>query len=136
MNLVASAILRGMVGASSSAEMSGVPGNRRARGRGDAPGSERTGGSAADSVQAAFDDGEDAREALKGTQAESGLRDNAQGRESEKWNPFRSRSGSDAVRISEAGKSAPGAAKAVRALSSAQDATKTPSTGSKLSLKI
>ena len=38
MNLVASAILRGMVGASSSADLAGVPGNKRAKAQTNAAG--------------------------------------------------------------------------------------------------
>ena len=122
MNLVASAMLRGMVGASSSADLSGVPGNRKAR---SAYGSDRTG--AYESVQSY--NGEDARAALKGVQTGSDTGDGSEGQGTSGWNPFRSRI--DTVKISDAGRSTSGASTAQAA---SQDAAKT-STGSKLSLK-
>jgi hypothetical protein len=133
MNLVASAILRGMVGASSSADLSGVPGNKRAKARGDAAASDRATGYAEDSLHTALDGGEDARTALKGTQAQAGLREKSQGHGNEGWHLFRSKqSGADAVQISEAGRSAPGTSGAQTA---AQDGTNPNSTGTKLSIK-
>jgi hypothetical protein len=102
MNLVASAILRGMVGASSSADLSGVPGNKRAKSQ------DQAAGTSGESLRAAFMGGEDARAALKGIEAESGLKEK-QGQGSQGWGFFRSRY-ADAVRISDAGKNAPGAA--------------------------
>lgn len=110
MNLVASAMLRGMVGASSSADPSGVPGNRKAR---SAYGSNR--------AVPVYGGGEDARAALKGVSG---------GREASGWNPFHS--GSDVVQISDAGRSTPGASAAQPA---PLGAAKAPQAGSKLSIK-
>ncbi len=100
MNLVASAILRGMVGASSSADLSGVPGNKRARAQ------DQAAGTPGEPMRAAFHGGEDARAALKGIEAEAGLKEK-QGQGG--WGFFRSRY-ADAVQISAAGRNAPGAA--------------------------
>ena len=126
MNLVASAMLRGMVGASSSADLSSVPGNRKAKA---AYGSERNAGFAGDSIRA-FDGGEDARAALKGVQGESEAREKSQG-QGMGWSLFRGRSGADTVRISDSGRSAT-AAPAQTAL---QEAAKSAAAGSKLSIK-
>jgi len=128
MNLVASAILRGMVGASSSADLSGVPGNKRAKTRADAP--DHAAGTSGEAMRAALDGGEDARAALKGIEAEAGLKEQ-QGRGAQGWGFFRSRFvGADAVRIFGAGRNAPGAVGA-QPLAQNQDA----STGRKLTTK-
>jgi hypothetical protein len=104
MNLVASAILRGMMGASSSADLSSVPGNKRAKSRSDAQ--DHAAGTSDETMRAAFDGDEDARAALKGIEAEAGRKEK-QGQRSRGF--FRSGlSGADAVQISEAGKNAPG----------------------------
>jgi len=132
MNLVASAMLRGMVGASSSADLASVPGNRKAKA---AYGSERAAGYASDSMRAAFDGGEDARAALKAVQSESEPREKSQGQGTSGWNLFRSRSGSDTVRISDSGRSAPGAASPA-AQAALQEPAKSASAGSKLSIKV
>jgi len=119
MNLVASAMLRGMVGASSSADPSGVPGNRKAR---SAYGSNR--------AAPVYGGGEDARAALKGVLTGSDPGEKSGGREASGWNPFHS--GSDVVQISDAGRSTPGASAAQPA---SQGASKAPQAGSKLSIK-
>ena len=134
MNLVASAILRGMVGASSSADLAGVPGNKRAKARGDASEAEPAPESAGDSLKAALAGGEDARAALKGVQGEADLKEKSQGQENQGWSLFRPRqNGADAVRISDTGRNAPSAA---GAQFTAQCETKSASTGKKLSIKI
>ncbi len=133
MNLVASAILRGMIGASSAADVPGVPGNRRNKGRSDAPASENAAGNTGDTLRTAFD-GEDAREAIKGTQTQAGLQEKSQDQESEGSNPFRAKAnGTDSVRISDAGRSAKNAYSAQGA---AQDGTKSAMTGRNLSIKV
>jgi hypothetical protein len=119
-----------MVGASSSADLSGVPGNRKAK---NTYGSDRASGYAGDSVPAAYHGGEDERTALKGVQTGSDPEEGSHGQGASGWDLFRSRfGGADAVRISDAGRSAPGPAAAQAA---AQDAAKSASTGSKLSIK-
>jgi hypothetical protein len=100
MNLVASAILRGMVGASSSADLSSVPGNKRAKGQ------DQAAGTSGGTMRAAYLGGEDARAALKGIGAEAGLKEK-QG-QAQGWGFFRSRC-ADAVHLSDAGRNAPGA---------------------------
>ena len=102
MNLVASAILRGMVGASSSADLSGVPGNKRSK--------DQAAGTSGEPIRAAFTGGDDARAALKGIGAEAGLKEK-QGQGAQGCGFFRSRyAGADAVQISDAGRNAPSSA--------------------------
>lgn len=124
MNLVASAILRGMVGASSSADLSGVPGNKRAKGQ------DQAAGTSGEPMRAALLGGEDARAALKGIEAEAGLKEK-QGQGAQGWGFFRSKyAGADAVQISDAGRNAPGAAGVA---STAQEAS--AQAGKKLTIK-
>ena len=101
MNLVASAILRGMVGASSSADLSGVPGNKKAKGQSQAA------GTPGEPIRAALIGGEDARAALKEIEAEAKLKEK-QGQGAHGWGFFRARiADAGAVQISDAGRGAP-----------------------------
>ena len=126
MNLVASAMVRGMMGASSHAEPSGVPSNRRSKTRGES--SSANGATDYDSAQQALEGGKDARQALKGTetQAQTGERSWHQPGQ---W--FARPGGADAIQISDAGRKAPGNTASVP--QNPQDGAKN---GPRLSIKI
>ena len=123
MNLVASAILRGMVGASSAADLAGVPGNKRAKAHTYAA------GTTGEPMRSAPMGGEDARAALKGIEAEANLKEK-QGQKAQGWGFFRSKYG-DAVKISDAGNNAPGSG--VQGASAAQEISS--QAGKKLTIK-
>ena len=130
MNLVASAVLRGMVGASSSADMGVEKG--KSKSRSDASASDR----AADTLKSS-NHSQDAREALKGAQTESGVSYNAQHQQTLlKWWKPRAQADSDMVDLSDAAKSAPDGSGAAYAQPANQDAPKYATIGGKLSIKI
>jgi hypothetical protein len=137
MNLVGSAILRGMVGASSHAEFLSIQtDNRRTKSRGGASPADGASEHAAASHKSSADI-EDAREALKGVRAESGVQEYAHWQQmTKKWRQPRSGADSDAVELSGAGKSAAGETNALYAQSAAGDAPKSAAAGCRLSIKI
>ncbi len=129
MNLVASAMLRGMVGASSSSDL--LVDSRKEKSRSDSTNADR----AAEALKASVHT-QDAREALKGAQSESGVSYNAQRQQTMlKWRLPGGHADSDAVELSDAGKAAPGA-DASKAQPGHQDTPKLNAVGGKLSIKI
>lgn len=137
MNLIASGIVRGMMGASSQSDLAGT--YRKTKGRGSAAESGRTSESAAESLYASAGESEDAREALKGTQSESKAQEKNPWQQSFKgWRyPASGGRGTDTVSISDAGRSGGDAAlSAGTAAQSSQEGSKAQAAGSRLSIKI